>query len=887
MLQRTLLCRLSQHSSLISRHARVGVFPIHLDPPTVEHRLLFRILLGQQLYNYPKDKKLVWRSTRRGGGASFSSPENVEEFEVSHEDTQLHRSFFARAGDAERALSPAEVRGDLFYMDQFAANVAEFSRLAPFDELILVPNTKYSVPLRQSTSLAALAVVGTRGIPHLHVDFTALEHPDDTMPIVFQLVERYPNSAVIHWLHDAYEMQWWRSFDWMKLDVPLLLLKTQSIESYDAAKEREKARGVRRSRAKDSQWWFTPPSDAADELERVEVSKWYRGSLESSWLSEPKRTPAPRTQAASRATSRLSSLGELATAPPPGEPMLEPRAAGDGTSATKNAGDSFASALVNARTESATSSSREDFKALSVQKLMEELYPSELRSPTRTHASARRRGDVGPLKKGGEGPSVVVDAAAPGGRGAAATPEAVASEYFPVVELFSLPRHSGAEVRHMLWDQVGDEARFLLTKTVWNFISVHGLYHNERRWAAAVATAAALSSAANAAATPAKYRPMMPPGTVLDGSEGSADGVPLSSSFLDLQGRSAGGEERSGSGGEDVGSSSSHREALSASSMPPLPTRLPRPTRNPRARTHGLLHIPGLVPRLELHFDERNLLARECYEQLKVFTCPPGEEPDLIVPIGGDGYMMKTIRQYWRRFIPFYGINAGHVGHLLNSPSHLQELFGYPLNLHSAIMLYCRCEAPPPPQSPPGTPPFITSELAFNDAWLERSSGQTAQIRIYVNGEKRIHKLKGDGVLVSTAAGSTAYSRALGASPVPIGAPLLQIVGSNVVSPAQWRPAHLEQEDEVELVVLDQKKRPCRGFVDAVEVGEVSRMVVRCSRVAGVTLAYSKSCDLQSKLYDLQFPTRLEEDEFPNGPRSGVDMGMTYGEPSNGVYPHE
>lgn len=415
-------------------------------------------------------------------------------------------------------------------------------------------------------------------------------------------------------------------------------------------------------------------------------------------------------------------------------------------------------------------------------------------------------------------------------------------EVVPFVEVFALPRHSGAEVRHLLWDQVADEARHLLTKTVWNYITTHGLYHNVRRWSAAAA-ASILATTADPVLPASSLSRQRHNGGVGDGGTSWR--------------RHHNGEEEDNayivSDGVDAGHSGGVRGSADGMVFHHL-RRSKKPFRA-ALRQHGLLHLPGLVPRLELHYDENNPLARECYEGLKLFSCPAGEEPDLIVPIGGDGYMMTSIRQHWRRFIPFYGINAGHVGHLLNSPSQLHELFAYPLNLHAAIMLYCQCEQPPPPGSPPGTPSVIKSELAFNDAWVERSSGQTAQIRIIVNGEERISKLKGDGVLLSTAAGSTAYSRALGASPVPIGAPLIQIVGSNVVSPAQWRPAHLEQEDEVELVVLDRVKRPCRCFVDAVEVGDVKRMLVRCSRVAGVTLAFSKSCDLQSKLYDLQFPS--------------------------------
>ena len=194
----------------------------------------------------------------------------------------------------------------------------------------------------------------------------------------------------------------------------------------------------------------------------------------------------------------------------------------------------------------------------------------------------------------------------------------------------------------------------------------------------------------------------------------------------------------------------------------------------PTAYSHqACVSLEGLVPRLELHYDPNNLLAREQYAKLRAFECLDGQEPDLIVPIGGDGYFMHCVRRNWRRFIPFFGVNAGHVGYLLNDCATLEELFSAPLKLHQLQMLYCEAEA----ETPTGEKRII-SELAFNDAWLERSTGQTALVRILVNGEERIRRVRGDGVLVSTAAGSTVYAQALGASPVPVGAPLIQLVGA-------------------------------------------------------------------------------------------------------------
>ena len=279
---------------------------------------------------------------------------------------------------------------------------------------------------------------------------------------------------------------------------------------------------------------------------------------------------------------------------------------------------------------------------------------------------------------------------------------------------------------------------------------------------------------------------------------------------------------------------------------------------NPNAAAwHPTVSIQGSIPRLMLLYDESNLIAQEIYRKLKPFSVREGEEPDLIVPIGGDGYMMHSIRTHWRKFIPFFGVNAGHVGYLLNDAATLEELFSAPLLLYQASMLYTEAETYEVEQDPV-TKKMVNKKLfhhAFNDAWLERSTGQTALINVKINGVERLKRVRGDGVLVSTALGSTAYSLALGASPIPVGSPLLQLVGSNIVSPARWKPVHLNNDVVVELETIDPIKRPCRGFVDSVVVGDVKSMAVKASRVAGVQIAFVESCDVQAKLYQMQFPT--------------------------------
>lgn len=701
----------------IPKNARVGIFPLHLDPPTLQHCEIFRLLtqptppkhrhhhaIGSKkaLHFGTANGKLTSLSAAGGSSSSSSLAEGggsaplridgsdgvVPSWIGNHLSTHhqalgrlrpaaslelLRRDILSggSAGIAPMSSSSSSGVGSSSSSSPVAAaplqHYEEFERillecsLAPFDHLILVPNTKYTVTLRQSVHLAAMSLLATRELPRVHVDFKALEHPDDMMPVIYDLTQRYPNCTLVHWLPNVYEMQNWRHFDIMARQVPFLLLRPRG--------------------------WKSASEEAQEQKEKA-LSGGSDGNTGSN--SHPAGVSVTDGQ---------------------GCPIVEAAAAGGGAASS--------------------------FSFIADAKRQQTLMP--------------RQWDT------------------------SHTPN--------TLEILEVPRMSGAFVRQELWEGNADPST-LIVPAVLRYMDSHGLYRDFRKGA-----------------------------------------------FLNF--RSSIGSSSTSSGGGPASPASARSNAK-------MPTTFSH---------QACVSFEGLVPRLELHYDPNNLLAREQYAKLKAFECLDGQEPDLIVPIGGDGYFMHCVRRNWRRFIPFFGVNAGHVGYLLNDCATLEELFAAPLKLHQLQMLYCEAEA----ETPTGEKKIL-SELAFNDAWLERSTGQTALIRILVNGEERIRRVRGDGVLVSTAAGSTAYAQALGASPVPVGTPLIQLVGSNIVSPPNWRPVHLNEDDCVEFESVDSSKRPCRGFVDSVDVGIVTRMLIRTSRVAGVQVAFADSCDLQHKLYKLQFP---------------------------------
>ena len=147
------------------------------------------------------------------------------------------------------------------------------------------------------------------------------------------------------------------------------------------------------------------------------------------------------------------------------------------------------------------------------------------------------------------------------------------------------------------------------------------------------------------------------------------------------------------------------------------------------------------------------------------------------------------------------------------------------------------------------------TNLSFNDAWIERSTGQVGWIQLKLNGKVKILRAIADGMLVATAAGSTAYAFALGCSPVPITSRSVVLVGSNVREPVGLRPITLPQNEfEIVMTAIDPEKRPMKAFCDCIELGECVQMRIYMSRTAVVQLAMLNSNSMTEKMLQMQFP---------------------------------
>ena len=224
--------------------------------------------------------------------------------------------------------------------------------------------------------------------------------------------------------------------------------------------------------------------------------------------------------------------------------------------------------------------------------------------------------------------------------------------------------------------------------------------------------------------------------------------------------------------------------------------------------------------------------------------CPP-EEAQIIVALGGDGFMLETLHRILGRDIPVYGMNCGSVGFLMN-PFNEEDLPQRLARAQPAVLRPLRMHAV--------TNSGRTEEaLALNEVSLLRQLRQGAKIRITIDGRVRLAELMCDGVLVSTPAGSTAYNLSAHGPIVPLSANLLPLTPISAFRPRRWRGALLPASAEVLFEVLEHDKRPVAAVADFTEVRDVVSVLVRLDHDVGATILFDPDQALSERIIAEQF----------------------------------
>lgn len=223
----------------------------------------------------------------------------------------------------------------------------------------------------------------------------------------------------------------------------------------------------------------------------------------------------------------------------------------------------------------------------------------------------------------------------------------------------------------------------------------------------------------------------------------------------------------------------------------------------------------------------------------------PAEQADVIVALGGDGFMLRTLHAYRDGLAPVYGMKLGRVGFLMNK-HRLDELPERVAQAHAAIL------HPLEMRTVDGNGEAATA-IAFNEVSLLRQSNQAAHLEVKLNGTVKLANLICDGLLISTPAGSTAYNLSAHGPILPLDANVLALTPISPFRPRRWRGAILPHQTEVGLRVLDPGKRPVSATADFHEVRHVREVSIRQVRDQGVRLLFDPEHNLEQRILDEQF----------------------------------
>ena len=221
------------------------------------------------------------------------------------------------------------------------------------------------------------------------------------------------------------------------------------------------------------------------------------------------------------------------------------------------------------------------------------------------------------------------------------------------------------------------------------------------------------------------------------------------------------------------------------------------------------------------------------------------EQADVIVALGGDGFMLETLHRTLRLDHPIYGMNCGSVGFLMND--YVEE------GLIERIRAAEKAIIHPLAMSVIDRAGKPWSALAINEVSLLRQTHQTAKLRILIDGRERIRELACDGVLVATPAGSTAYNLSAHGPIIPLDAQVMALTPISAFRPRRWRGALLRHTAKVSIEVLEPEKRPVSAVADNYEVREVASVEIAEDRSLSLCMLFDAGRSLEERVLAEQF----------------------------------
>ena len=224
---------------------------------------------------------------------------------------------------------------------------------------------------------------------------------------------------------------------------------------------------------------------------------------------------------------------------------------------------------------------------------------------------------------------------------------------------------------------------------------------------------------------------------------------------------------------------------------------------------------------------------------LKIFKNKKLKKSNLIIVIGGDGFMLKTLKKNKNSKKSFYGVNSGDYGFLMNRFTNKSLIKN--LTKARTINIF-------PLEMTVSTNNKIKKSIAINEVSILRQSRQAANLLIKNNSKNLIKKLVSDGVLISTPAGSTAYNLSVNGPILNLNSKKISIAPISAFRPRRWAGKIVSDKSKVIITNLNPKKRPVSAVADNIEVRNAKKIVIKVQSNIKFTLLYDKNSSLQKKI---------------------------------------
>ena len=239
-------------------------------------------------------------------------------------------------------------------------------------------------------------------------------------------------------------------------------------------------------------------------------------------------------------------------------------------------------------------------------------------------------------------------------------------------------------------------------------------------------------------------------------------------------------------------------------------------------------------------FDKTKSSLKILSDLKKIFIPVSLNNANLFIVIGGDGYMLKTLKKFYKYKKPFYGINSGSYGFLMNKFSRKNFLKNLKKSrsilINPLIMLVKKKNNQ------------NKKSIAINEVSILRQTRQAAKLSIK-NGNKIIcRKLISDGVLVSSPAGSTAYNLSVHGPILNLDSKKLSITPISPFRPRRWRGTIVNEKSKIIIKNLDSKKRPVSAVADNFEVRNAINIIIKSNKKINFNLLYDKNNSLHKKI---------------------------------------